>query len=71
MPQPFANQLGNPPGQRKVRIHRAVPRLAAEGVVQLNGHVHYCTFARLHDCVNDAQSDFESREAAKFGFLAR
>ena len=46
--QPFADQIGNPPGQRKIRIDRPMPRLAAEGVIQLDSHIHNCTIARLH-----------------------
>jgi hypothetical protein len=46
--KPLPDQIGNPSGQGEIRIDRPMPRLAAEGVIQLDGHVHDCTVARLH-----------------------
>jgi hypothetical protein len=46
--QLFADQIGNPSGQRKIGIDRPMPRLAAEGVIQLDSHIHDSTVTRLH-----------------------
>jgi hypothetical protein len=49
--QTLADQLGNPPGQRKIGIHRAMPRLAAQGVVAFDGHIHDCTIVRMSELI--------------------